>query len=262
MRKNHYRNRKIAGYSYSPRENIAQKQQQAYRRIFIVVAVIIISLILIFKNIDVIIEKITGIGKTFDNQEELKTPDPLSLAQDNLLWTPQIDSIPTITNQKKLTVTGTAYQGIQVELFFNGDGISVDDLDENKKFEFTDLNLISGENSIAVRSIKEDGTKSELSSESKITLDLKPADLEVNSPTDGQKFGQDSQKIKVIGKTDLDAKPYVNDHIVILKPDGTFEYQITLNEGENTIKVKALDPAGNETVKEIKVTFDPNAAVS
>ena len=258
MKRYHHRNRKIAGYSYSPRETIAKNQQKAYRRIFIVGSIIIISLILIFKNIDVVIEKITNISHTFDNEEELKTQEPLSLAQDNLLWTPQIDPLPATTNQKKIAITGSAYQGIQVELFFNGESVSIDDLDENKKFEFTDLNLMSGENTIAVRSIKNDGVKSDLSQETKITLDLKPADLEITTPSEGQKFGSENQKIKVVGKTDADAKVYVNDHVVILQSDGTFEYQITLKEGENTIKVKAVDPAGNEMVKEIKVTFDPN----
>ena len=249
------RHRKIASYNYNPRQTLAQKRKKAYRRVFFITVVVSVISILILTNISNILSNIGNLWNAFDEQEELTTPETLTETQNNLLWTPEIDPLPKDTNQVKINITGQAYQGSQVELIFNGESIAVDDLDKDKKFEFTDLNLKSGENKIAVRSIKQNGDKSELSKEAYVTLDLKPPELEITAPQNKQKFSKDESRIKVQGKTELDAKLYINDHIVIIKNDGTFEYQVTLKEGENIIKIKALDEAGNETEEEIKVNY-------
>lgn len=252
-----YRKKRLAGYAYSPRETIAEKKKKAYRRITIISIAVIAMITVGLVYLDDGIDYISNIWQTFDKQEELTEATPITETQENLLWTPTIDTIPTITNQKKLSITGNAYQGVQVELFFNNESISIDDLDENKKFEFTDLNLQSGENTISVRAIKENGEKSELSKESRITLDLVPPSLEITNPINETTFGSGKQKVSVEGTTEEEVKLYVDDHIVIVKPDLTFSYQITLKEGENTITIKATDKAGNETKEERIVTFDP-----
>ena len=253
--KSPYRRRKLANYNYSPRETISQKKVKAYRRIFYVIIAIAVISIFLFINLDKVVEQLTGFDE--NSSPESTTEATITQTEENLLWTPKIDPLPSVTNQKKINVVGNAFQGVQVELIFNGDSISIDDLDEEKKFEFTDLNLQSGENTVQVRALEKDGEKSELSDEVTVILDLKPPTLEITAPISDEEFGGEEQKISVTGSTEADTKVYINDHIVIVKADNTFTYQVTLKDGENTIIIKATDEAGNETVQEITVTFNP-----
>ena len=171
------RRRKVASYSYSPRESIATKQKRAYRRITLISVSVVVLLFVLFKYGPSAVERMVSVQNSFDDTQELEVVE----TDDQLLWTPTIDSPPEETNEPKITITGTAYQGIQVELFFNGDSVSVDDLGEEMKFEFTDLNLDAGENTVAVRAIKESGEESELSEEIIIVLDLVPPTIEITS---------------------------------------------------------------------------------
>lgn len=243
-------------YSYSPRETIHERKQKAYKQIFLISFCVIIITILIFTNINQIIDFLTQAWNRMETNEEVENGNDTNLKK-NTLSAPQIDSLPALTNQKKITVSGFASEGMQVELFFNGSSISVDDLDENKNFEFTDLNLMSGENTITVQAIAENGEKSDMSEITKVTLDLQPPTLEITAPSDNTEFGKEAQRIEIKGQTEIDAKLYVNEHIAILKQDGTFIYNLTLNEGENIIKIKAIDKANNEMEKTLTLNFNP-----
>jgi len=47
------------------------------------------------------------------------------------------------------------------------------------------------------------------------------------------------------------------DRFVSVKDDGSFTYNLRLNDGENTLTIIARDAAGNETKLERKVTYQP-----
>jgi hypothetical protein len=49
----------------------------------------------------------------------------------------------------------------------------------------------------------------------------------------------------------------VNDNVLIAGADGSFETQVTLEEGPNLIEVIASDEAGNETSLDLAVTYEP-----
>ncbi len=248
------RNRRLAGYSYNPRESFAKQKQKAYQRITVIVVAILVILLALLKNYNYIIELIVG-NESSESTSEAQKKSPSSDTQNSLVWKPSLDTLPEYTKQPKINITGTANYGKQVDLIFNGDKIATDEIDTERKFEFTDLNLKSGENTIAIYTVNDAGEKSD-SAEKKIILDMKPPELAVESPTDKASFGSKDQKIMVSGQSESGAKTYVNDHIVILNGEGKFSYQVTLKEGENTITVRAIDQAENETKVEIKVTFD------
>jgi hypothetical protein len=58
----------------------------------------------------------------------------------------------------------------------------------------------------------------------------------------------------IFGKTDPGAVVTVNGEPADVEADGSFKKTVTLNrEGSATLIVKAVDAAGNETVKQVKV---------
>jgi hypothetical protein len=75
-----------------------------------------------------------------------------------------------------------------------------------------------------------------------------PPQLTVSAP---QQMGN---LFLVFGKTDPGAVVTVNGEPADVAADGSFKKTVTINrEGSATLVVKAVDAAGNETVKQVKV---------
>jgi hypothetical protein len=68
--------------------------------------------------------------------------------------------------------------------------------------------------------------------------------MEVNSPT-----------LLISGTTEVGAKVFVNG-IEVTNNEGSFTYEMALNPGENTIKIKSVDSSGNYTEKTIEVEYN------
>jgi ferric-dicitrate binding protein FerR (iron transport regulator) len=93
--------------------------------------------------------------------------------------------------------------------------------------------------------------KKEFSSELGVLFDISPPKLEVSSPANGVKT--DSDNILVRGKTEEGAKVLLNGK-ALTNNKGDFETTVPLIVGENSLKVEAIDGAGNKSVKTIRLT--------
>ena len=71
------------------------------------------------------------------------------------------------------------------------------------------------------------------------------------------KFEKDQSTVKVLGKTDPGVRVTVNGFWAVIDENNNFSYNLPLQNGENMIKIEAIDQAGNKTEKEIKVTYSP-----
>lgn len=83
-----------------------------------------------------------------------------------------------------------------------------------------------------------------------------PPALTVSEPTD--EMTTENEKIWVRGTTLPEAQVEINEHLITVSEDGDFEYEITLNEGINTITIKALKNSNNvlETIETRKVIYN------
>ena len=99
--------------------------------------------------------------------------------------------------------------------------------------------------------------ESDFSNELVVTYRNIPPSLSVDSPTDGQKFEKDQSTARVSGKTDSGVKITVNGFWAVIDENNSFSYNLPLQNGDNTIKIEAVDQAGNKAEKEIKVTYSP-----
>ena len=169
---------------------------------------------------------------------------------------PKFRNVPEFTNQQNLSVHGNTEAGATVKLTFNGADSEIL-ADNSGQFSFN-VTLESGENIFAAVAFDQSGNQSQKSDDYKIILDEKPPELEISTPTDGASFFGSSQRQTTIqGKTEPRALITINDRIIAVDEEGVFQYTTTLNEGGNTLNVKAVDQAGNTTEKSITLNFTP-----
>lgn len=167
---------------------------------------------------------------------------------------PKLDSLPEFTNQPNLEIKGVSESGATLNLFINDTTESVV-ADKQGLFTFS-TQLQKGKNTISVLSKDASGNESLASDTVAVTFDDKAPELEITSPADGASFyGSLQRQVVIEGKTEEGGSVYINDRMVIVEDDGTFNYASTLEEGDNNFNLKAQDRAGNETVKGITLHF-------
>jgi bacillopeptidase F len=169
---------------------------------------------------------------------------------------PVLNATYDATNSAQVTISGSSLSDASIELFVNNAKKDTTSVDSDHSFSFTSIPLHSGENSIKAR-VNDNGQKSNFSNILTITYLNQPAQLSIDTPSDGAQFHKDDKKAEVKGKTDPGTKVTVNDFWAIVDTDGNYSYTVALKDGDNDIKVIATDAAGNKTEKQIKITYSP-----
>lgn len=227
-------------------QKLAKKEEsKAVKRIFYLFIVSFVLIVFLF-TVGVQI-----LGKFADFLEIIFKKDGTS-EQNTSLGIPILDSLPEATNSAKLSVSGFATNGQKIEIYLNDQRISETNI-EGGKFVYDDLTLVKGENKISVKSAQ-DNQLSDFSQVKTVIFDNDEPSLEISNPQEGQIFSGD-RRIKVSGKTEKDAQVYANGFLASVSSSGDFEVQVPLNEGENTIEIKAVDEAGNSKAQTRKVQY-------
>ncbi|SRR3990172_6706966 len=168
----------------------------------------------------------------------------------------RFDSLPKSTNKDELEVRGTSEPGSTVILTLNK--TAKDTLVNSEGKFFFVVILVEGENKLQILSKDKSGNQSQESNRQIVVLDKKPPLLELTKPQDGSEFyGSRQRQIVIEGKTEEDGEVTINETFVVVEPNSTFSFATTLNEGQNSFKVKVQDEAGNITEKTISVSYIP-----
>lgn len=166
---------------------------------------------------------------------------------------PTLNPLPSATNSAKITISGSASNNSNIELFINNE--KIDETIANDKSQFTFNNVLkNGSNQIKARIIIKD-KKSDFSNTINVTYVSSAPNLEISSPQDGQQFKKDQNTTNVTGKTDPGVNITVNGFWAVIDDANNFSYNLLLQNGDNEIKVVAIDQAGNKTEKTIKVNY-------
>lgn len=231
------------------RRAVNQGKKQLYTSLGAIAAIIIFAVTLGPTLIGVtgnFIDKITG-----------KSGQQAAIRSDAAVQAPRLDPIPNATPSARINITGRAdYQTGKIELFVNGRKTDQAEIYDTQTFEFEDVGLSEGANFIKARVILGD-KKSDFSEELSISYTKKAPKLEISHPSDNQKFTKADQQITVRGTTDPDNTVSVNGFIAIVESNGNFTYDLRLNDGENKVKIAAVNSAGNTTEKELTVSYSP-----
>lgn len=209
-----------------------------------------LSIVLLFLLIKV---AIPGIGKlanlitathinSSEDTDQAPPPPPRFLTTDGF------------TKDSSIEINGYASPNVTVILVTEGEE-SIIDTDASGAFE-KKVSLKEGENKITAFAQDKAGNKSTSSDEITIFYDKTSPDVEIEKPLEGESFyGTGADRIEIKGKTEAEAKAYINDRLAITNEAGEFSIFLNLSEGENKITIKVVDQAGNETQKELTASY-------
>ncbi len=184
-----------------------------------------------------------------------KTQSTNSVSGDKIIFldTPVLNQLPTATNSAQIVIAGKSKKDAKVYLYINNK--EVDDVKANSDGAFVfNENLSSGNNQIKVNAQIND-KKSSFSNNVDVIFKNSPPSLDVNSPSDGQSFKKDQNTANVTGKVDFGVSVTVNGFSAIIDYSNNFSYNLSLQGGDNQIKIIATDQAGNKTEKDLKVNY-------
>ncbi len=228
------------------------KERQAKRNIFLsLFGLIALFIAIIVFGIPFLVNFSLLVEKKIDTKGA-------SLAKtDSYIPPPQLDVSFTATNSGVITVGGTGQEGQTIYLYVNNDRIADTNVENDNSFAFDNVHLQEGTNKIFAKA-KIDNKNSEDSNTLQLTYIKNPPDLSIDSPADGKAFhGGDERTITVSGKTSGSGKVTINDFWAVMQQDGTFHYRLSLQDGDNQIKIVSVDEANNHTEKNLKVTYSP-----
>jgi hypothetical protein len=161
------------------------------------------------------------------------------------------------TQEETLNITGFAEPKSSVVVVKNNNEDVKTEADDQGSFSL-DIKLDEGKNTIALYSIDTAGNESSLGKPYDVSFDKTPPEVEWETPEDKKTVKNLREKsIQVKGKVNENAKVYLNDRFVSSSNDNVFTAQFELQEGENKLIIKAVDPAGNEGISERIVYFRP-----
>ena len=189
----------------------------------------------------------TGFVSGLGDQDDGKATNDSSF-----ISAPILDPITEATNSAELKVSGQITSELEVAVYLNDALLDKKMSEDNGSFSFK-LYLHQGENKIKLQAVEGD-KKSEFSDEEIVLYLNKEPLLEIKSPNDGQKFEKEDNRATISGTTDQGARVTINDFQAAMEGNN-FSYSLSLQSGENNIKIVATDIAGNRTEKTLKVTY-------
>jgi hypothetical protein len=177
-------------------------------------------------------------------------------ASETLILPPVLYPLPEATPSATLTVEGTGQTGATVILYVNEGEAKKTLVTTDGSFRFEGVSLTEGVNTISAKQKGEGDVTSDLSNVLTVRVKRTPPALELTSPQDNTTVTGDSNLVRVSGKTEEDASVSINGRFAVVHSDGTFSYDYPLSGGDNTLKVVAIDPAGNQATIERHVRRD------
>jgi hypothetical protein len=177
--------------------------------------------------------------------------------QVNYISVPTLNPLLQATNSAQIVISGQSVKGYQIVLYINNNNVDQVAADQNGNFSFNE-NLTSGDNQIKVKA-QLNGKQSDFSNISDTIYKNSSPALDVSLPSDGQTFNKNQvntgNTINVNGKTDSGVSVTVNGFWAVVDDSNNFSYTLTLQNGDNQIKIVAVDQAGNKSEKDLKINF-------
>lgn len=187
--------------------------------------------------------------------DRIRGNSPAAQQQSNLLLPPVMDPLPEATFSATLSISGKATARMSLVIYVDDTEYKTLTVPDDGLFTLADIAVDEGRVSLKSKITDDNDNASDYSNILHVTVDRKPPTLAVSKPEDGAKIQDGSHKVTIEGMTDSDSKVMVNDRIVVVRGDGSFVYTIPIADGDNTLNVVAIDPAGNRTTVERHVTY-------
>jgi len=158
------------------------------------------------------------------------------------------------TNSASIKIKGFAEARVMVELYKNDISIGITEVSENGDFLFDKILLDLGDNYFSAIASTEKSGSGDGSETMNIVYDNVAPSLTLTNPSE-QTLSVDYSDFDITGITDMGSSVSINGKIVKVNDGGGFKEKWQLNMGKNDLEVIARDVAGNETKKNISITY-------
>lgn len=229
---------------------VEEKQSLKQAFLFSFLTIVLIIVLIIF-GIPALIKLAVFLGEIKSSKQTPEISDTLAPP------TPILNSLTEATSSSQIKVSGFGQEGTTIKLVLNNETIKEAVVAKDGSFVFASISLKSGENEIKAKAVDDAANESAFSQKYTVVFDNQAPELIIDSPKEGDEFFDKDKEIVVQGLTDENITVYVNDRFSLSDSSAKFSTQIELKEGENEIIVKAIDKAGNQTIKELKVSYTP-----
>jgi len=167
---------------------------------------------------------------------------------------PTIFAPPEATPSAKLSLSGFGEAKSIVYVIVNNQKQDQTTVNDNGQFS-TIIELTEGKNTIKLYSVDDAGNES-VNKSYQIIKDTQKPNIKIGYPEDGTNFElKEEQVVNIQGETEPRAKVYINENLTYSNTQGLFSYRYRLDEGENKIKIKVVDLAGNEAEHELIIKY-------
>ena len=225
-------------------------QKSKRTAIYFSVLTLVMAFVLFFFGLPAIIKFAAFIAS-------VKNSDKIKITEDKTPPAPPIiTTIPKAVKETKFTIEGTAEAGTTIILNLNG--TTTDSLvDDSGSFTFT-IDLKNAANTFYLIAKDTAGNLSAETNKYQVKLDTTNPLLTITKPEDNSNFyGNAEKQITVEGETEPEVTLAINGNIVVVSENGKFSYNYNLSDGENTFNIKSTDEAGNQTEKNLIITYSP-----
>lgn len=233
--------------------NIKKIDWTSYKTLFVrVFLIILIPLLMYFWGL-AIISNIANFWDIFTPVS--KGTFSQDLGQETPVLPPTISALPKAVKDPKIVISGFTQEGMQVEIFLNGDKIALVRSDKKGQFSFDGAALNEGENEIYVKA--KNALRVESGPSEKVTIKYlnKPPFLELTNLEDNADLRQPTNNFTLTGKTEPGVSVAVNGSFVFVDNNGSFSFQLALPDGSSAVTAIATDDAGNQATITRNVTF-------
>lgn len=241
-------------YRYTSRRSMKRLARKS-RRNFIITLILIVFLI--YATLTWVLPYFIGsVGFVKNIVKPPKTTMPQTIQNSSLA--PPVLNIPyEATNSAQINISGFGNPNSKVKLYIDDESKQTVDVSSDGSFIFENVDLSLGTNNIYATTVDEQNKESLPSKTLKLLYDNAKPYLNLSSPDDNKIIQGGDKKVTVSGKTDTGVQIFINGSQTIVDKDGNFSTDIILNEGDNSISIKAVDSASNSTETERKVTYKP-----
>lgn len=227
-----------------------EEKRNLRKAIWLAIGTVVLIVFVVVIGVPALVRLVTWIGESksagVKDKNDLIPPSP-----------PRIITSWDATNSALMTVTGFAEPKASVYLTLNAESKGDHKTGDDGQFVFENIALSEGENKLIAVAIDEAGNQSQPSRTVSVIYSKKEPKLDIESPTNSQEFSGSKNQIEIKGVTDPESRVTVNGRILIVGSDGKFTSFYSLSNGENKLEFIATNRAGNQTKKELTVTYAP-----
>ncbi len=218
-------------------------------KIFLILT--ILTLIFIFTlGIKIILNSSVLVANFFEKKNNQNLNQK---TEDDFYGSLEVNNIPTATNEASIIIEGSVVNYDRIFFYINDKKIDELEIFGNDNFLKEISGLKEGDNKVYLIGETKDKKHSKKTSIYNVFYKSTKPKLEIETPQDHSIVSTDEILIK--GSTDKEVFVRINDLPIVVDANGNFQTSIKLKEGENKIKIEAIDIASNQEIKNLTVIY-------